>query len=136
MIIAPIVPRGPSGCRKPNVVSTPPPNSDAAAAVAQRVPGLRPSDSSQPAVPFRPGPLNQPKSFCDPWPANNPPTVNRKISSPRSLIVLDCSCPVNTPLSLRVSDRLCFFIISSFIVGTPSIQGDHEGRPYISDPAT
>src|SRR6266700_1269541 len=119
MIIAPIVPRGPRGGRKPRVVSTPPPNSDPAAAVAQGVPGFRPSDSSQRAVPFKPGPLNQPKSFCDPWPVNNPPTASRKISSPISLIVLDSSRPLNTPISSRVSGLLCFFITSSFIVGAP-----------------
>src|SRR6266516_1706015 len=119
MIIAPIVPRGPSGWRKPNVVSTPPPNSDADAAVAQGVAGFRPSDSSHPAVPFSPGPLNQPKSFCDPWPTNNPPTASRKISSPTSLIMFDFSFLLPTATS-REAGILCFYLTSSFIVGTPS----------------
>src|SRR5437588_1085461 len=119
MIIAPIVPRGPSGWRRPRVVSAPPPNSDADAAVAHAVPGVKPIDSSQPAVPLRPGPLNQPKSFCDPWPANNPPTASRKISSPRSLIVLASFCLLTPVISLRVGGRSSFSITASFIVGTP-----------------
>src|SRR5256884_9767488 len=119
MIIAPIVPRGPSGWRKPSVVSTPPPNSDVDAAVAQGVPGFRPNDSSQPAVPFSPGPLNQPKSFCDPWPANNPPIVSRKISSPISLIVLDSLRPLNRTDFLRAAATICFSNTARFIVGPP-----------------
>src|SRR2546429_4479531 len=77
----------PSGYRKPRAVSTPPPNSDALAPMAHGVPGFIPSDSSQPAVPCSPKPPNQPKDFCEPCPLNSPPTVSRKISSPRSLIM-------------------------------------------------
>src|SRR5437763_9815038 len=121
MTIPPIVAMGPSGLRKPRAVSVPPPNSDAAATVAQGVPGFRPSDSSQPAVPFSPGPLNQPKSFCDPWPANNPPIVSRKISSPISFIVLDSLRPLNRTDFLRVAGIICFSITARFIVGSPSI---------------
>src|SRR6266446_8909202 len=87
MLMAAIVLIGPSGYRKPRAVSTPPPNSDALAPMAHGVPGFIPSDSSQPAVPCSPKPPNQPKDFCEPCPLNSPPTVSRKISNPRSLIM-------------------------------------------------
>src|SRR5215210_9318132 len=81
--MAPAAPRGPRGLRNPRTMSTPPPNSDSPAAMAQGPPGRNPRDSSQPLVPCKPCPSNQTNNFCDPWPAINEPKVARKISKAR-----------------------------------------------------
>src|SRR5216683_2453750 len=130
MTIAPIVPMGPSGCKKPNAVSTPPPNSEAEAAVAQGIPGLSPIDSKMAAVPFNPDPPNQPKSFSAPWPASSPPVVSRKTRSPISLIVLSLFRPLRTTAFLRVAGILCFSIKVSFIVSAPSMLLRHDDHLY------
>src|SRR5919199_338901 len=81
--MAPVTPRGPRGLRNPRSISTPPPNSESPAAMAQALPGRNSRDSSQSLVPCKPCPSNQPNNFCDPWPAINQPKVARKISKAR-----------------------------------------------------
>src|SRR5712692_6286792 len=132
MTIAPIVPMGPSGCKKPNVVSTPPPNSEAEAAVAQVVPGLSPIDSKMAAVPFKPDPPNQPENFCAPWPASSPPVVSRKTRSPVSRIVLSLFRLLRTTAFLRAAGIFCFSITASFIVSTPSMLLQHDDASLTS----
>src|SRR5215212_2983852 len=75
----PMTPRGPSGLRNPNAVSTPPPNSDSPARYAQGRPGRIPSISMKPLVPSNPGPPKDPKSFWAPWPAIREPCTTRTI---------------------------------------------------------
>src|SRR5919199_4149914 len=81
--MAPVTPRGPRGLSNPRSISTPPPNSESPAAMAQALPGRNSRDSSQSLVPCKPCPSNQPNNFCDPWPAINEPKVTRKISKAR-----------------------------------------------------
>ena len=67
VIIVPVISPAATGVSAPTVSSAPPIASDAPAAVAWRLPGLSPSLlSKKPAVPSRPWPPNQPKSFCVP----------------------------------------------------------------------
>jgi hypothetical protein len=65
--MAPRVESGPTGCARPSAVNAPPPNSDNPAIMAHCLPGRKPIDSSQPPVPSRPYPPNQPNSFCAPY---------------------------------------------------------------------
>src|SRR5690349_20010273 len=46
-------------------------------------------DSTMLLMPCRPGPSNEPNSFCAPWPASRPPTVRRsKRSAPSVMLPL------------------------------------------------
>src|SRR3954453_813833 len=93
-IIVPVMSPEATGVSAPSVSSAPPTASDAPAAVAWRLPGLRPSVSKKPAVPSRPWPPNQPKSFWVPWPTNKGPTTKRSAVLPRSMRPprVDCAC--------------------------------------------
>src|SRR5437667_12555445 len=73
---------GPTGPPTPTATSTPPKTSVNPAAAAKSRPGRKPSCSKNIPVPVRPYPPNQPKSFCDPCAAINPPNTNRTSSSP------------------------------------------------------
>src|SRR5918998_4883253 len=90
--MAPMIPRGPSGLSNPKSDSTPPPNSEPPARMAQGRPGRSPMDSSQALVPPRPYPPHQPNNFCAPWPSISEPTIARKINSAR-LPTISPLCP-------------------------------------------
>src|SRR5215208_2850931 len=72
-----------AGVAAPSAKSKPPPASAAPAVTAFRRPGRSPIDSKPWAVPSRPPPPNQPKSFCAPWPKKRRPIVTRAIRRKR-----------------------------------------------------
>src|SRR5215212_5593007 len=80
----PMTPSGPNGLSSPKAVSTPPPNSESPARVAQGRPGFKPSISINWLVPSRPGPPKAPNSFWAPWPAISDPCAKRTINGARS----------------------------------------------------
>src|SRR5215204_2167952 len=83
--MTPITAAEAAGVRNPSASSAPPPASDAPAASAARLPGFRPIESKAPAVPSRPWPPNQPKSFWAPCAKSVPPTVMRKSVCPSAI---------------------------------------------------
>src|SRR5215208_515748 len=86
VIIVPVIRPAATGVSAPTVSSAPPIASDAPAAVAWRLPGLRPSlPSKNPAVPSRPWPPNHPNSFWVPWPKKSGPMTRRSAVRPMSI---------------------------------------------------
>jgi hypothetical protein len=77
VVITPVIAEAASGVASPAASSVPPAVSVAPASRACTFAGRIPSDSIMPSVPARPGPPNQPKSFCVPWPMNSPPMTSR-----------------------------------------------------------
>ena len=66
VIIVPTIAAPASGVARPAASSTPPPASEAPAAIALRLPGFRPSWEKNWPVASGPWPPNQPKSFWAP----------------------------------------------------------------------
>src|SRR5258706_307017 len=84
-IITDSISAGPTGPNKPSAVSRPPANSAVAAVAANMRPGRKPSISRNPAVPARPWPPNQPKSFWAPCAVITRPKTSRMIIKPSSM---------------------------------------------------
>ena len=84
-LITPISAADAAGVSRPSASRSPPPASDAPAATAVRLPGLRPMESKAPAVASSPCPPNQPKSFWVPCAMKVPPTATRKSVCPRAM---------------------------------------------------
>ena len=84
-----------TGVSAPSASSVPPAVSAVPARIAWRRGGRMPSLFIMPLVPSRPGPPNQPNSFCVPWPTNSAPIRPRTASAPSLMSFSRGSCSHN-----------------------------------------
>src|SRR5438045_3237417 len=110
MNIAPKTPAAPRGVKNPSARDRPPPNSPRITRAVQSHPGLKPCVCKPCVILVKPGPPNQPKSFCAPCAAIVNPTTRRRMSNPRLSEIVMTLPPLKTKLPVwKENGRSCLY---------------------------